>query len=202
MNLDMREIINLVEGKTALGESAMVLTMRPLRGNHRILSRLNVLTSAGIAADTGDRNPETDIVINSNDKEEALSILQDNGYVLGSSRSMNVTEGSDESTHDEQIAAIGQLIADRTEDENSPSKLSTDAFINLVNKMGLPLTKETLMDLVEKGTLGSVLKDVNMDEVHFKGQGDIDNSVMNVDRAKNVVANMAKRSAKKSLKRS
>ena len=109
-----------------------------------------------------------------------------------------VTE--EEVEHEGQIAAISQLIADRTEDENSPSKLSTDAFIGIVNKMGLPMTKETLMDLVEKGNLDSIIKDVNMDEVHFKGQQDVDPEDMNVDRAKKVVANMAKRAAKKRIK--
>jgi len=96
----------------------------------------------------------------------------------------------DEAAHEEQIAAISQLIADRTEDENSPSKLSTEAFISIINKMGLPLTKETLFDLAEKGNLDSVIKDVNPEEIHFKGQQEIDPSVMSV---------MAKRSAKKGI---
>jgi len=105
----------------------------------------------------------------------------------------------EDAAHEEQIAAISQLIADRTEDENSPSKLSTEAFISIINKMGLPLTKETLFDLAEKGNLESVIKDVNPEEIHFKGQQEIDPSVMSVDKAKNVVANMAKRAAKKGI---
>jgi len=108
-----------------------------------------------------------------------------------------VTE--EESAQEEQIAAISQLIADRTEDENSPSKLSTHAFVGLVNKMGLPMTPQTLMDLVEKGKLKSIIKDVNMDEVQFKGQQDIDPTEMTVDKAKDVVAAMAKRAAKKGI---
>jgi len=110
-----------------------------------------------------------------------------------------VTE--EENVENEQIAAVSQLIADRTEDENSPSKLRTDAFINLVNRMGLPLTKETLMDLAEQGVLSSVIKDVNMDEINFKGQQDIDPTEMSVDKAKNVVDSMAKRSAKKGIQK-
>jgi hypothetical protein len=113
---------------------------------------------------------------------------------------MNVVT-EDEVENEEQIAAISQLIADRTEDENSPSKLSTDAFISLINKMGIPMSRETLMDLAEKGNLGSVIKDVNMDEVQFKGQQDIDPTEMSVDKAKDVVANMARRAAKKAIKK-
>jgi len=108
-----------------------------------------------------------------------------------------VTE--EESAQEEQIAAISQLIADRTEDENSPSKLSTEAFIGLINKMGLPMTKQTLMDLVEKGQLKTIIKDVNQDEVQFRGQQDIDPTEMTVDKAKDVVAAMAKRAAKKGI---
>jgi hypothetical protein len=113
---------------------------------------------------------------------------------------MNVVT-EDEVENEEQIAAISQLIADRTEDENSPSKLSTDAFISLINKMGIPMSRETLMDLAEKGNLGAVIKDVNMDEVQFKGQQDIDPTEMSVDKAKDVVANMARRAAKKAIKK-
>ena len=112
---------------------------------------------------------------------------------------MNVIESEDQLEDQEQIAAISQLIADRTEDENSPSKLSTEAFVGLVNKMGIPMTTETLMDLAEKGSLGSVIKDVNMEEIHFKGQQDIDPTEMTVDKARDVVGAMAKRAAKKGI---
>ena len=108
-----------------------------------------------------------------------------------------VTE--EESAHEEQIAAISQLIADRTEDENSPSKLNTEAFIGLINKMGLPMTKDTLFDLVEKGKLSSIIKDANQDEVNFKGQADINPGEMSVDKAKKIVDGMAKRAAKKGI---
>ena len=115
---------------------------------------------------------------------------------------MNYKVVSEESQADtEHVAAISQLIADRTEDADSESKLSTEAFVSLVNKMGIPMSKETLMDLVEKGNLESVIKNANIEEVHFKGQKDIDPESMSVDKAKDVVANMAKRSAKKGIKK-
>ena len=113
----------------------------------------------------------------------------------------SLREDDDSDAKSEQVAAISQLIADRTEDENSPSKLSTEAFVGLINKMGLPMTQQTLMDLVEKGNLQSIIKDVNQDEVQFKGQQDVDPGAMSVDKAKDVVANMAKRAAKKGIKK-
>jgi len=118
-------------------------------------------------------------------------------------RTLDILDEAESSidAEEEQIAAVAQLMADRTEDENSPSKLNTEAFVDLINKMGLPLTKETLMDLVEKGSLSSIIKDVNQDEVQFKGQMDVDPTQMSVDKAKDVVSKMAKRAAKKGIKK-
>lgn len=101
---------------------------------------------------------------------------------------------AEHNAHDEQLAAIGQLIAARSEDANSESKLSTDAFISIANKMGLSLTKETLMDLAQRGDLKNIIKDVNDKEITFKGKGDIDAGAgMTVDKAKDTVKKMAKR---------
>ena len=112
-----------------------------------------------------------------------------------------VTEGSG-NVHDEQIAAIGQLIADQTEDADAESKLSTDAFIKIAQKMGLSLTPETLMQMKEEGKLDSVIKKVTPEEIVFKGQKDIPGEEIDVDKAKEVVKKMAKRTAKKHIKQS
>ena len=109
-----------------------------------------------------------------------------------------VIEGEEQAA--EELAAISQLIADRSKEENVPSKLSTDAFITLANQMGIPLTKDTLMDMVESGKLKSVVKDINNEEIIFKGKDEIEPSEMNVDKAKEIVKKMAKRAAKKGLK--
>ncbi len=113
--------------------------------------------------------------------------------------SARINEGEDESTHTDEISAIAQLIADRTEHENSPSKLSTKAFVDMANKMGLALTPETLMDMKERGEIDEVIKDINLDEVQFKGQQEIDDSAMNVDKARATVDKMAKRAAKRGI---
>ena len=46
-----------------------------------------------------------------------------------------INEGED--SHADQIAAIGQLIADRTKDKDSPSKISTNAFVHMFRHEGL-----------------------------------------------------------------
>jgi len=56
------------------------------------------------------------------------------------------------------------------------------------------------MDMVESGKLKSVVKDINNEEIIFKGKDEIEPSEMNVDKAKEIVKKMAKRAAKKGLK--
>ena len=92
-----------------------------------------------------------------------------------------------------KITAIAQLIADRTKDANSKSKIKTDTFIKLLNNMGIPVDTESLMDLVQTGELKQVISDVNQDDVSFKGQHEIDPTEMTVDKAQSIVKDMAKR---------
>jgi hypothetical protein len=105
-----------------------------------------------------------------------------------------IVEGNEPSIHDEQLAAIGQLIVDRSADEDTESRMSTQAFVHLANKMGLSLTAETLMDLAQSGDLNNIIKDVNAEEVVFHGKADVDiNAGMTVDKARETVKKMAKR---------
>lgn len=103
-------------------------------------------------------------------------------------------DNNDDIAHDEKLAAIGQLFVDRSDEENTESRMSTQAFIHLANRMGLSLTSETLMDLAQSGDLTNIIKDVNQDEVIFHGKGDVDlNAAMTVDKARDTVKKMAKR---------
>jgi len=115
---------------------------------------------------------------------------------------MDIVEGGNEdiTPEDERVAAISQLLIDKTEDQNIASKLNTDAFINILNKMGLPMSTEALMDIVQNGDLQNIISDVNQDEVTFAGKGAVDvNAQMTVDKARNTVDKMAKRNAKKGI---
>lgn len=100
----------------------------------------------------------------------------------------------DSVVHDEQLAAIGQLIVDRAAGAETESRMSTQAFVHIANKMGLSLTPETLMDLAQSGDLSNIIKDVNAEEVVFHGSQDVDiNANMTVDKARETVKKMAKR---------
>jgi len=99
--------------------------------------------------------------------------------------------------NDERISAISQLLIDKTDEANTEATLNTEAFINIIQKMGIPITSTTLMDMVQQGDLQNIIKTVNADEVIFKGQEDASlTSSMTVDKAKDVVSAMGKKAAK------
>jgi hypothetical protein len=107
---------------------------------------------------------------------------------------LNIVSEDESNSNDETLAAIGQLIADRSADADTESRLSTNAFIHIANKMGLSLTPETLMDLAQSGDLKNIIKDVNAEEIVFHGKRNIDaNANMTVDKARETVKKMAKR---------
>jgi len=109
---------------------------------------------------------------------------------------------SETETEHERVAAISQLLIDKTEDANTASKLKTDAFINIINNMGVPMSTELLMDLVQAGDLENIISDVNDEYVTFNGKGDVEqNAEMTVDKARNTVDTMAKRNMRKGMKR-
>jgi len=109
-----------------------------------------------------------------------------------------VNEEEDEDDEgSEEIAAVSQLIADQTEDADSESKISLDSFIHILNKMGISQSKESLTDMVGNGSFSDVIKNINGEEVMFKGQQEIDPEIMSVDKARDTVNDMAKRSMNK-----
>jgi len=106
----------------------------------------------------------------------------------------------DMSPEDERVAAVSQLLIDKTEEADSESTISTEAFVNMMNKMGVAMTTDTLMDMVQDGDLANIVKDVSQDTVTFNGKNTIEqNAAMTKDRAEDVVGGMAKSSAKKNI---
>ena len=109
-------------------------------------------------------------------------------------------ESYDTNPADEKLAAISTLLLDKTDEEDSESRVDTEAFINIIQKMGIPMSMETLMDMSENGQLDSIIKTVSADEVVFNGQETaMSNSEMGVDKAHDVVNAMAKKGAKANM---
>jgi len=115
---------------------------------------------------------------------------------------INIVEDESEVEDDEsRLAAVSQLLIAKSDEQDVESRVSTEAFINILNKMGLPITQDTLMDFVqaEDNLLDDVIKDVNQDYVTFKGKSTAQAAAMTKDKAEDVVKGMANTSAKKHM---
>ena len=98
----------------------------------------------------------------------------------------------------EQLAALGQFLIGRANDQNSTSKLSVEAFISIAGKMGIPLDADSLQDMVMQGELDGVINDVDNKEISFKSEKQVqDNPELSMDKARNTVNNMAQRAMRK-----
>jgi len=104
----------------------------------------------------------------------------------------------DPTVQDEELAAVAQLLVDKADNVNAPAKLNVDAFIAIANKMGLSLTPELLKTMATSGDLQNIITNINDTEVVFKGKADVDiGADMTVDRARDVVNDMAKKNMRK-----
>lgn len=111
---------------------------------------------------------------------------------------MKITEVADAGQQDAmKLAALAQFLLGRSEDTNSPKKISTQAFLNLAQNMGISLTHQQLANLSQKPPLSGLISNVEPDEVYFKGaEPEVDDSDMTVDQARATVDKMAKRASK------
>jgi len=120
-------------------------------------------------------------------------------------RYMNIVEGEEDITteptaDEERLAAVSQLLISKSDEADVESTVSTDAFINMLNNMGVPMSTESLMDLVQSdNSLNNIIKDVSQDTVTFKGKSVEQAAAMTQDKAEDVVSGMAKSQAKKNI---
>lgn len=98
----------------------------------------------------------------------------------------------------EKLTALGQFLIGRANDQNATSKLSVEAFLSIANKMGIPLDVDSLTDMVQTGELQNIVDTMSGNEIKFKSAKTVDaDPTLSIDRARNVVNNMAKRAMKK-----
>ena len=98
----------------------------------------------------------------------------------------------------QKLAAISQFLLSRAEDTSAEKTISLDAFLSLANSQGIPLTKDSLILLSQQPPLSNMIKSVESDKVVFKGAKEEQvTDTMSVDKARQTVDKMAKRSASK-----
>ena len=100
-----------------------------------------------------------------------------------------------------KLMALTQFLAGRAGDTNSKKQISTQAFIELAQSLGINVTIETLGDLIAKEPLSNVLLpfEPNLGIVKFKGNDDPSQAPMDTDQAEKVVSANAKAAMKRVL---
>jgi hypothetical protein len=100
-------------------------------------------------------------------------------------------------SEEEKLTALSQFLIGRADDEHSTSTLSVDAFVAIADRMGMSLDYDSLSDMVERGVLDNVVKDMDKEKLTFSSEKEITDKGMSVDKARNTVNNMAQRAMKK-----
>lgn len=114
---------------------------------------------------------------------------------------MRINEVEDQNAGADPKTLLGlvNFLAGRASDTNARKQISQDAFISAAHSLQIPITKQTLGDIVSQPPLNGVLEplDPNSGMITFKG-ADIGPEKLSVPQAQQVVNKMAKSAMKKS----
>lgn len=91
-----------------------------------------------------------------------------------------------------KLAALSQFLLGRAEDTDAAKTISITAFIKLASNMGISITPDRLMDLIQQPPLNNIIANVEGDTITFQG-ADVIPAGMTVDQARQTVDTMAKR---------
>ena len=100
-----------------------------------------------------------------------------------------------------KLMALSQFLSGRASDTDGKKQISTKAFIELAQSLGINVTADTLGDLVAKQPLSNMLQpyDPNSNVVSFKGNEEAPDTAMNPDQAQATVDSNAKAAMKKRM---
>ena len=93
-----------------------------------------------------------------------------------------------------KLMALTQFLNGRAADTDGKKQISTQAFIQLAQSLGVNVTPDTLGDLIAKPPLSNVLQpyDPNSNVVSFKGNEEAPDTAMSPDQAQATVDSNAK----------
>jgi hypothetical protein len=98
----------------------------------------------------------------------------------------------------QKLVALSQFLLGRSQDESAKKQISTTAFIDLANSLGVTVTPDNLGDMIAKPPLSNILEPLepNSGVVRFKGDTEAATG-MSVDQARAVVDSNAKAAMKR-----
>jgi hypothetical protein len=98
-----------------------------------------------------------------------------------------------------KVLALAQFLLGRATDTSAQKKISVDAFNKMAGHLGIPLTKEQLLDMAQRPPLNQIISNIEQDTIVFKG-ADPDQMPMDQTQADKTVEKMADRAAKEVAK--
>jgi hypothetical protein len=97
-----------------------------------------------------------------------------------------------------KLAALTQFLIGRATNTGATKTISTQAYLQLAQNMGISLSQSQLTSLSQQPPLNGLISNVEPDKVTFKGaEPEVDDSDMSPDQARATVDKMAKRAASK-----
>ena len=98
-----------------------------------------------------------------------------------------------------KLMALTQFLSGRANDTNSKKQISTQAFVQLAQSLGVNVTADTLGDLIAREPLSNVLLpyEPNSNIIKFKGNDEPSDQAMDTDQAEKVVDSNAKAAMKR-----
>jgi len=98
-----------------------------------------------------------------------------------------------------KLMALTQFLSGRANDTDSKKQISTQAFVQLAQSLGVNVTADTLGDLIAKEPLSNVLLpyEPNSNVIKFKGNDEPSDQTMDTDQAEKVVDSNAKAAMKR-----
>jgi hypothetical protein len=98
----------------------------------------------------------------------------------------------------QKLVALSQFLLGRSQDESAKKQISTTAFIDLANSLGVTVTPDNLGDMIAQPPLSNILEPLepNSGVVRFKGDTEAATG-MSVDQARAVVDSNAKAAMKR-----
>lgn len=97
-----------------------------------------------------------------------------------------------------KLLGLVEFLAGRAKDTAAKKQINVSTFVKMAQQLGINLTANNLGDMIDRPPLNNVLEPYNPASgvVVFKG-GEPTDVKMPVDKAQNIVSQMAKRAAKK-----
>jgi len=98
-----------------------------------------------------------------------------------------------------KLMALTQFLSGRANDTNSKKQISTQAFVQLAQNLGVNVTADTLGDLIAREPLSNVLLpyEPNSNVIKFKGNDEPSDTQMDTAQAEKVVDSNAKAAMKR-----